>query len=219
MLSHEELQKLLDAKTKVFGSDGEKIGTLGHIYLDDGTGIPDFITVHTGFLGASENFVPLNGAEISDGQLYVKFPKSVVKDAPNIDPAGDLGAEDEDRLYYYYSRLGAGSPQAAADPAPPRVNEVPDVLAATSPLAQGQRAVRDDLAPVRPLLRKHVSPEPGTPKPGPESDTRSGERLEAEDVDAEVGGTPRGQTPEEPPKDNSERAETMRSGGTNTLDP
>ena len=118
MLSHEELKGLLDSNAKVFGSDGEKIGTLGHIYLDGRTGIPDFVAVHTGFLGSTENYVPLNEAEISNGQLYVKFPKDFVKDAPNIDPAGGLSAEDEERLYDYYFRAGVGGLHDMADPAP-----------------------------------------------------------------------------------------------------
>lgn len=162
MLSHEKLQELLEAGAKVFGSDGEKIGTLGHIYLDDGTGLPDFATLHTGFLGTAENFVPLTGAEISEEQLYVKFPKSVVKDAPNIDPDGNLSPEDEDRLYHYYSRAGLGSPAPAADPA-------------TLQFAGREREVHD--------------------------------------------GTPRGQTPEAPPTDNSERTQTMRAGVPDPLDP
>lgn len=109
MLGHEELKTLFKAGATVFGSDGEKIGTLGLINLDDRTGIPDFVTVHTGFLGATEHFVPLNEAEVSNGNLYVKFPKEFVKDAPEVDPAVVLSAEDEERLYRYYSQAGAGN--------------------------------------------------------------------------------------------------------------
>ena len=108
MLHHDDFKQLLDTKTNVFGSDGEKIGTLGQIYLDDGTNLPQFATVNTGLFGTKENFVPLAEAEISEGQLYVKFTKHFVKDAPNIDPMGHLDPRDEDRLYDYYSQAGLG---------------------------------------------------------------------------------------------------------------
>ena len=205
MLSHEKLQKLLEAGTKVFSSDGEKIGTLGHIYLDSGTGLPDFVTVHTGFLGTAENFVPLTGAEISDEQLYVNFSKDVVKDAPNIDPAVDLKSEDENRLYHYYSRAGLGSPRGAKEPAHPPANGGPDEPGATPRLPVGERGVRGDPSPGPPRLRKYLGPEPDTPGAG--------------SPDADVGGTPRGQTPEEPHTDNSERTQTMRSGVPGPFDP
>lgn len=205
MLSHAELQKILEAGAKVFGPDGETIGTLGHIYLDSGTGLPDFATVHTGVLGTAENFVPLTGAEISNEQLYVKFPKDVVKDAPDIDPAGNLNAEDEDRLYHYYSRAGLGSPDAATERVHLPENGESDGPATGLRFAVGDYGVRNDPSPVRPRLRKYLGPQPGA----------HGEC----DPDADVGGTPRGQTPEEPPTDNSERTQTMRSGDPDPMDP
>lgn len=156
MLNHDELQELRDAKAKVFGSDGKKIGALGQIYLDDRPGTPGFATVHTGFFGMAENFVPLNNAEISDGELHVKFPKDFVKDAPSIDPDGDLSAEDEHLLYRYYS-LAATEPRVpAVAPEPQRSDDVP---APTSPLVLGDHVVSDDFAPGRPRLRKYVRPE------------------------------------------------------------
>ena len=147
MLSHEELKKLLYAKAKVFGPDSQKIEPLGHIHLEDGTGIPDFVTVHTGFLGASENFALVNDAEISNGHLYMRFPLDYVEDAPNIDPDGGLDEVDEDSLYHYYSRAGLGSPDAVSDPTPSPVNNDPDVLAASAPFAVRKRLVHDDFAP------------------------------------------------------------------------
>lgn len=147
MLSQHEIQKLLEDKAKVFGPDGEKIGTLGQIYLDDETGTPNFATVHTGFLGMAENFVPLDEAEISDENLYVKFPKDFVKDAPNVDPGGHLSEAEEDRLYSYYAQAGVGNTGLAAQP---------DLLEGTAPFTSEERGARDDFAPVRPRLRRYV---------------------------------------------------------------
>lgn len=128
MLGHEELKTLLESGAMVFGSDGEKIGTLGHINLDDRTGLPDFVAVHTGFLGGTEHFVPLNEAEVSHGNLYVKFPRDFVKDAPDVDPTGALSAGDEERLYRYYSQVGAGNLHRPELPGPLRDPKRPDAV-------------------------------------------------------------------------------------------
>jgi hypothetical protein len=115
MLSLEDLKSLRNKNSKIFGSDGEKIGTLGHIYVDARGGVPEVITVHAGLFGTAENFVPLTKAEISNGQLYVKFPKNFVLEAPNIDPAGELCKEDEELLFRYYAHAGVGSLRVSGD--------------------------------------------------------------------------------------------------------
>lgn len=115
MLRHEDLQPLLDTKTTVYGSDGEKIGTFSQIYRDEGTDLPQFATVKTGLFGSSECFVPLNDAEISNGNLYVRFTKHFVSHAPNIEPVGHLSLDDENRLYEYYSQAGLGADKQTRD--------------------------------------------------------------------------------------------------------
>ncbi|MFF5794706.1 PRC-barrel domain-containing protein [Paeniglutamicibacter sp. NPDC012692] len=232
MLSHEELKKLLDAGAKVFGSDGEKIGTLGHIHLDERTGIPDFVAVHTGFFGGSEKFVPLTGAEISNGQLYVKFPKDLIKDAPDIDPDRDLSAGDEDCLYHYYSRARVGilgsaaeadSPQPGGEPEPPAGPGATAPEEHTAHVVREHRTVRvagivhDDFAPGRPRLRKYVVTEPGKREPSHVDDARFGERLDPADLGAEAGRMPIGQIPEVRLEGTSEQPETRQSGGADRL--
>jgi sporulation protein YlmC with PRC-barrel domain len=57
MISEQNLQSLIGST--VIGSDGEKIGTLGQVYVDPETGRPNWATVKTGFFGMSESFVTL----------------------------------------------------------------------------------------------------------------------------------------------------------------
>src|SRR5215217_8053631 len=38
--------------------DGDKIGSIGDVYLDDQTGQPEWLTVKTGLFGNKESFVP-----------------------------------------------------------------------------------------------------------------------------------------------------------------
>jgi len=93
--------------TTAYGSDGEKIGKVGQVYLDNKTGAPEFLTVNTGIFGTSESFVPAEGASFDGDRVTLAFTKSVVKDAPKVDPDGaHLDQAEEGRLYDYYN-MGA----------------------------------------------------------------------------------------------------------------
>jgi uncharacterized protein (TIGR02271 family) len=105
MISDQNISRLLGAD--VVDADGDKIGSIGQIYVDPATGQPNWATVRTGFFGMSESFVPLDQADQVDGELRVPFTKDVVKDAPNIDPDGELSETEEDRLYDYYRGPGS----------------------------------------------------------------------------------------------------------------
>ena len=86
-----------------YGRDGEKIGKVGQLFLDDQTGQPEFVTINTGFFGSSESFVPVADATFEGDRLVVPFDKDKVKDAPNVDLDGrHLDESEEQRLYEYY---------------------------------------------------------------------------------------------------------------------
>ena len=103
-----QLRGIADSGGNVVGSDGDKIGGIGQIYLDDRTGEPEWVTVKTGLLGISESFVPLGGATLSGSDLIVEYDKATIKDAPRVDPDGNLAPEEEDSLYSYYGGGNAG---------------------------------------------------------------------------------------------------------------
>jgi sporulation protein YlmC with PRC-barrel domain len=83
-------------------SAGEKIGKVRQVYLDDTTGQPEWVTVHTGLFGTKESFVPLAAARVEGDELVVDIPKGKVRDAPRIDEDGHLSEEQETELYTYY---------------------------------------------------------------------------------------------------------------------
>jgi uncharacterized protein (TIGR02271 family) len=100
-------QELLD-------NDGDKIGKIEEIYLDTETNEPEWALVKTGLFGGKGTFVPLSQANSSGDGIRVPFEKSHVKDAPNIDPDGQLSHSEERRLYEHYgmgydSSSGSGS--------------------------------------------------------------------------------------------------------------
>jgi len=93
-------------------TSGDKIGRIGQIFLDDETGQPEWVTVHTGLFGTNESFVPLQDATMGDQSLAVPYDKSRIKDAPNIDvDAGHLSREEEAQLYDYYGLSYASAGQ------------------------------------------------------------------------------------------------------------
>ena len=101
MITENQIADLHDRD--VYGSDGEKIGRVGEVYLDDDTGRPEWVTINTGLLGTKTNFAPLANAEVTDNGLTVPFDKTTVKDAPNVDPDnGHLSRDEERGLYEYY---------------------------------------------------------------------------------------------------------------------
>lgn len=85
-----------------YDSDGNKIGRVGQIYLDDQSGQPAWATVNTGFFGTSESFVPLTEASYTGDRLTVPYDKDRVKGAPNLSEDGHLSPEEEQTLYEYY---------------------------------------------------------------------------------------------------------------------
>lgn len=84
------------------GSDGEEIGSIDEIYLDTSSGEPEWATVNTGFFGTKTSFVPISSASPQGGEVHVEATKDQVKDAPTIDPDGELSDDEERQLYEHY---------------------------------------------------------------------------------------------------------------------
>jgi uncharacterized protein (TIGR02271 family) len=86
-----------------YASDGEKLGKVGHLFLDDQTSRPEFVSVNTGLFGTSETFIPIADATFNGDRLTLPYDKAKVKGAPNVDvDAGHLDEAEEQRLYEYY---------------------------------------------------------------------------------------------------------------------
>ena len=87
---------------------GDKIGKIHDVYADDVSGQPEWLAVTTGFFGTRVSFVPLHGARVDDGEVYVAYQKDLIKDAPNVEADGELTPEEEGRLFQHYG-LGVGT--------------------------------------------------------------------------------------------------------------
>jgi len=99
---------------KVISDRGEKVGSIGQIYVDDQTSEPDWVTVKTGLFGTAESFVPLQGARIDGDNVVVGYDKDTIKAAPRVDADGSLSPEEEDTLYRHYNLGGAADVDRSA---------------------------------------------------------------------------------------------------------
>jgi uncharacterized protein (TIGR02271 family) len=84
------------------GSDGDKLGKIEDIYLDEQTGKPEWMAVKTGLFGGRVSFVPLAEASLEGDTVTVPYDKATVKDAPHAEADGQLSQQEEAQLYRHY---------------------------------------------------------------------------------------------------------------------
>src|SRR5699024_2766546 len=99
-INSEHLASLTDAH--VIDENGDKVGGVGQIYLDDATGQPAWASVKSGLFGLRESFVPLAAASIVDGNIQVPYTTDHIKDAPRVDAENHLDDSQQSTLFDYY---------------------------------------------------------------------------------------------------------------------
>jgi|SRR4051794_40784340 len=106
-----ELDTVLAWRGKtVIDRDGEQVGKLGALYLDEGDR-PAYAGVQSGLLRRQEWLVPLAGAREVDDEIQLPYALEQIRSAPEVDPDVTLSEDDEDRLAEHYgepSRILAG---------------------------------------------------------------------------------------------------------------
>jgi sporulation protein YlmC with PRC-barrel domain len=105
------MQTLDDVQTwrglKMVDADGDKIGTIEDVLLDRQTGEPAWAAVKTGLFGHKHTLVPIRDATVvGENEVQVPLDKETVKDAPRIDPDGELSPEEERALWEHYGLSG-----------------------------------------------------------------------------------------------------------------
>lgn len=101
MLTMDQLQTV--AGVDALDEQGDKIGSVGQIYLDDSSGQPEWVTIKTGMFGTKESFVPVEAASLQgDSTLRIPFDKEKVKGAPKVEADQHLDPAQERELYRYY---------------------------------------------------------------------------------------------------------------------
>jgi uncharacterized protein (TIGR02271 family) len=143
-------------------ADGEKIGKIGQVFLDDATGQPEWVTVKTGMFGRRESFAPLYSARPGDGEVRLAVTKQQVKDAPSVDADGHLADSEVDALYQHYAghlgpaRTGTGYAGPARTDAQGRDVSGPTTDDAMTRSEERLHVGTESVPGGRARLRKHV---------------------------------------------------------------
>ena len=137
--------------------DGSKIGRIDQIYVDEQTGRPAWMTVHTGLFGTRTSFVPLQEASPAGADLAVPYTKDEVKKAPNIEPDGRLEPREEQALYQHYSVAWQDGSRGLADPGP--VGSDGRTETAMTRSEEELRVGKESVESGRARLRKYVDTE------------------------------------------------------------
>lgn len=89
-----------------YDRDGEKLGSVKEVYINDSTGQPDFVEVGHGLFGMSSSIVPLRGHRLEGENLQLAFTKDRIQDAPNIRDDDHLSDEDHATIYRHFGLDG-----------------------------------------------------------------------------------------------------------------
>ncbi|WP_285734286.1 PRC and DUF2382 domain-containing protein [Nocardiopsis sp. ATB16-24] len=101
----------------VLDQEGDNVGRINQVYLDDQTNQPTWVSVHTGLFGRNETLVPLQGSQPVEEDIRVPYDKNTVKEAPRIDADRHISPEEEQIVREYYAQHG-GPPLEATGPQP-----------------------------------------------------------------------------------------------------
>jgi hypothetical protein len=164
----------------VLGPDGGRLGAVDVIFLDEATGVPEWVLVSVDDRAA---FVPLAGASVEEAAIRVDQDRERVHAAPQVEVGDTLSVADEKRLYEHYgleySREesstvlpeGAG---VAAEERPrlrkyvgaPVAAPTPEQPAASEPAASSEPAPKDPEAADR-MAPRNLSSATPSPLPPP----------------------------------------------------
>ncbi|WP_369139258.1 YsnF/AvaK domain-containing protein [Modestobacter versicolor] len=113
--------------------DGNALGTVTTVFLDDVTEQPTWVGLSAGLHAAPDDvpvIAPLADARYADGRLQLDVPAEAVRAAPRVSSPDRLSPDEEATLLAHYRSLAppaAGAPQRTTTlpPVPPSANGQP----------------------------------------------------------------------------------------------
>jgi stress response protein YsnF len=157
MLTDRELAAAIGSAA--YGTDGDKIGTVEHFFVDDRSGAPTWVAVSTGLLGTRSSIVPAVDAAFADGMLRLPVTRDAVRHAPAVSGDQHLDPAEEERLRAHYGLAGEGGAPAAAPsvPATPTAADPSTPSGGAMTRSEEQLRVRtEQIAATRVRLVKYV---------------------------------------------------------------
>ncbi len=95
--------------------DGEKLGSVKEVFLDERSGQPSFVEVNHGLFGMSSSLVPLRGHRLNGEELQLAFAKDRISDAPSLDVENGMTPEEQTRIYEHYGLTSADEGERYTD--------------------------------------------------------------------------------------------------------
>lgn len=161
----------------VTSSDGNNVGTVDAVWVDDASDRPEFIAVKTGWLFGKNHLMPIEQAQTDSANQTIQVPYSQdqIKNGPSFGTDETLSPGDEQSIYDYYGmqrstqssrtgyagsgtgmsqETGAGTSQGTVGQTdmPTSPSEV-DVTAAEEELQVGKRTVQAGEVRLRKVVR------------------------------------------------------------------
>jgi sporulation protein YlmC with PRC-barrel domain len=92
------------AGSRVYDLHGEKIGTVGDLFVDDLNDQLEYVSVKTGFFDLRSILVPTDIVWIDDERQLIEVfqPKDKLKDAPSFEDLEEVTAEFERQVRSYF---------------------------------------------------------------------------------------------------------------------
>jgi stress response protein YsnF len=97
--------------------DGNALGTVTTVFLDDVTGQPTWVGLTDGLHAASDDvpvIAPISAADYADGRLRLSVPADAVRSSPRVSQADRLSPEEETALLEHYGGLSTTAPTGTA---------------------------------------------------------------------------------------------------------
>lgn len=85
-----------------YDKNGEKLGDVNEVFVDDQSGQPTFVEVNHGLFGMNSSLVPLRGHDFSGDDLKLGFSRDRIKDAPDFDSDKPLTPEAQSDIFKHY---------------------------------------------------------------------------------------------------------------------
>jgi len=102
MITRDEAERIVDEEGQAWTQDGDALGPVMRVFLDEYTGWPSFMTVQLDETSAHETFVALHEAAVEGADVLVPYDRDRVHNAPTVSAGQDLSLGEEDELFDYY---------------------------------------------------------------------------------------------------------------------
>jgi hypothetical protein len=150
--------------------DGNELGTLNALYLDNETRLPAWAGVKRGRLRKTETIVPLGDASEVGDALQIPYDGAQFDEAPDVDPDVTLTAEEERLLHEHYGReWAAPSDDEETDTAMTRSEEEVSIGKKVRPAERVRLkkvVVEDEVTETVPVRREEIRLEQDPPPEG-----------------------------------------------------